>query len=102
MDNNTNIVYEQVLANANTIRDCSNKMQAIFEEFRQTINQATADGVFEGQASEALKNRFNSLKGRFDSYTAKVEEFASMISSASEQTASTEKNIAGEADRLAG
>lgn len=102
MNNNTNITYEQVRANANTIKECSNKMKTIFNDFNQTMNQVGSDDVFMGQASEALKNRFNSLKGRFDSYTAKVEQFANMISGAADQTQSTEQSIASDADSLAG
>ena len=102
MNNNTNITYERVLENANTIRDCSRKMEAIFNEFTSIMNQVTADDVFMGQAANALQTQFNSLKGRFNSYTQKVEEFANTITHASEETSSTEKNIANSASNLAG
>lgn len=102
MNNSTNITYERVRDNANTIRDCSSKMHGIFDDFNQTMNQIGADDVFQGQASEALKGRFNSLKGKFESYTQKVNEFADMIYSAAASTEHTEKNIAGQADNLAG
>lgn len=101
-DNNTNITYERVRANASTIRECANKMKNIFNDFSQTMNQVGSDDVFMGQASEAIKGRFNSLKGRFDSYTAKVEQFAAMISSAADQTQATEQSIARDADNLIG
>lgn len=100
MNNNTNITYERVLANANTIRDCSRQMEAIFNNFQQTMNQASADDVFMGQASEALKEQFSALKGRFTSYTQKVNEFANIITSASEATSATEQKIAREAQNL--
>lgn len=102
MNDGTIITYERVRANANTIRECSTKMRNIFDDFNQAMNQVGSDDVFMGQASEALKSRFNALKGRFESYTAKVNQFANMISSAAEQTESTEKSIAGDADTLAG
>ncbi len=100
MNNSTNIAYEEVQNAANTIKECSRKMNNIFTDFEQSMNQVNSADTFEGQASEALKARFQSLKGKFDSYTSKVEAFANLISSAGEATNVTEKSIASAADEL--
>ncbi|MCI5678124.1 MAG: WXG100 family type VII secretion target [Acholeplasma sp.] len=101
-NDNTFIDYSAVAASANTIRECSTTMKGIFDDFENKIKQATSDGVFEGQASEAFKERYNAFKTRFDSFTTAVEEFANLISTAKESTEETEQQTANLADKLVG
>ena len=101
-ETSTNITYEKVRSDANTIKECSSTMSNIFEDFGASMNRVGAGDVFAGDASESLASRFNSLKGKFDTYVRLVNDFANTILSASEQTAATEQALAGEADNLAG
>ena len=73
-NDNTFIDYSAVAASANTIRECSTTMKGIFDDFENKIKQATSDGVFEGQASEAFKERYNAFKTRFDSFTTAITQ----------------------------
>lgn len=100
MNNSTNITYERVRENANSIMENSKKMNTIFEEFNSIMNNIGQEDVFQGVASEAQKAKFNSLKGKFDDYTAKVQQFSAMISHAASQTEATEKSIQKVADEL--
>lgn len=102
MDRSTTITYEKVKQDANIIRECSNVMRNIFEDFSATMKVIGADDVFAGNASDALRTRFASLKGRFDSYTNTVERFSNMILSAATATEQTEKTISQDIDSLAG
>lgn len=87
------ITYEQTLANAATIKDCSTKMRSIFDDFSTLINQVTAQGTFVGTAADALSSKFNSLRGRFDQYTQKVREYSEMIENAANATKETEQKL---------
>lgn len=98
----TDITYEQVRTDANTIKECASTMKNIFDDFSNSITKIGAEDVFAGDASESLKTRFDSLKGRFDDYVKLVNTFADKILHASESTAATEQALAGEADKLAG
>lgn len=100
MNNSTNITYERVRQNADSIMENSKKMNTIFQEFNGIMNNIGSDDVFQGVASEAQREKFNSLKGKFDAYTSKVQEFSAMISHAADQTEATEKGIASQADNL--
>ena len=98
----TNITYERVRSDANTIKECSGTMRNIFDDFGSSMNRVGAENVFYGDASQSLGSRFNSLKGKFDSYVNLVNQFADTILSASEQTSATEQSLASQADSLNG
>ena len=97
----TNITYEKVRSDANTIKECSSTMNNIFEDFGASMNRVGAGDVYAGDASETLQSRFNSLKAKFDTYVRLVNEFANTILSASEATAATEQALTSEAEDLA-
>lgn len=92
-DLTTSITYEEVLADAETIKECSKVMEGIFDDFSLTMRQIAADDVFAGTASEALEQKFGVLKNRLSSYTRTVESFANTITSASDSTQRTEQSL---------
>ena len=101
-ENSTNITYDRVRSDANTIQECAKTMQNIFESFGGSMKRVGAEDVFVGDASESLGARFNSLKTKFDSYVQLVNEFSSMILGAAASTEQTEKALAANADELVG
>lgn len=100
--NSTIISYDQVRDCANKILNCSKIMQDLFNDFTNQINTATTEDAYQGSASDSLSERFHSLKNKFDSYTAKVKEFSDIINSAADQTERVERELASQADNLAG
>jgi uncharacterized protein YukE len=97
----TSIEYEAVKAAVDEIKQTSQSMARFFEEFRASMGRVYQEDVFEGQASESFKAKFNNLKKRFDAYVQTVDDFANVIEGAREATQATEQSIQHAAEDLA-
>lgn len=100
MNNNTYINYEAVKNDANNMKEYSNAMANIFEEFETTMRSALSDEYFQGLAADTTENSYNTLKSKFNSYTDLVIEFANMITTAQIANEETESEIARRAENL--
>ncbi len=96
----TRITYERVKQDANTINDCKKTMQAIFDDVKTTMNQATDPNSTEGKVAEAMKGRFNQLESRFQSYTSRIEQLYTLILANAEATEATEQRQEAQAENL--
>lgn len=101
-NNSTNISYDKVDQNVDTIKTCSTNMGRIFEDFGTSMRELGADNVFYGDASTSLSERFNVLKSKFDEYTLTVTEFANTIKTAKDNTQHTEQGLQASAENLPG
>ena len=101
MNGSTQITYERVRSDANTVRECANTMQNIFDAFEGTMRKVGSSDVFVGDASESLEARFAKLKTRFNDYVKLVDQFSTMILSAASATEQTEKTLANDTNSLA-
>lgn len=98
--NSTNITFQRVREDANTIKECSNTMRNIFDEFGTSMNRVGAKDVFYGDASQTLGDRFKGLQTKFDEYVELINDFANIILSASEKTERTDKSLEQQAQSL--
>ena len=102
MENSTYLSYPEVKAHVDEIVDSKNTMMGIFNDFEASMTRLGGEDAFVGDASESLKERFNSLKQRFDDYCNLVQQFADNITGAAEETAYTERQMAAQAEALQG
>ena len=100
-DRKTDIEHSSVKTSIDTIQKCSEKMGAIFEDFRTTMGRVYEDDNFSGNASNSLQDKFAVLKSKFDDYTNAVERFARAVEAARASAEATENAIQAEADDLA-
>lgn len=101
-ETSANITYEQVRNGAYIMKDCSKKMDGIFQEFNASMNRVGAPDVYLGDAKETLSARYNSLKTKFDDYVTLVNQFADMILGAAQRTEETEAALSTAAEELKG
>ena len=97
----TTITYEETRSDAQTVKECSNQMQTIFNEFEQIMKEVGGSDVFVGDANESLQGRFNRLKQRFANYVKLVDDFHALIMGAAQAEEDTEHKLSQEAEALA-
>jgi len=96
----TTIEYEAVKNAVDEIKQRSQSMSGLFDEFRASMGRIYQDDVFVGEASESFNDKFNNLKKRFDAYVQLVDDFANIIEGARESTQATEQAIQHAAEDL--
>lgn len=100
MNNVTDIKYEEVKNKVTQIKNCSNTMDNLFNEFKGIMAAIYQDDVFQGTASNSLQEKFANLQKKFDGYVELVDTFASTIDKARAATESTEASIRSDAENL--
>ncbi len=97
----TSITYQETRSDAQTVKECANQMQSIFNEFESTMRRVGGSDVFVGDANESLQGRFARLKQRFTNYVKLVEDFNAMILGAAQAEEDTERALSQTAESLA-
>ena len=100
MDGKTDIQFGATRGIADNIRKYSQEEDGIFNDFNAAMDRMTAEGSFEGTASDALKASANTLKGKFDEYVEMVAGFAAAISGAADQEEALNKERESAVDQL--
>ena len=97
----TSIQYEAVKNASDEIKNRSASMDDLFNKFRNIMAEIYQKDAFEGTASDAFQEKFDTLKTKFDAYVQTVEEFSAIIERARSETQDTENAIRREAENLA-
>ena len=101
MNGSTQIAYEKVRSDVDTIKQCANTMKNIFNDFNGSMEKVGSSDSFAGKASDALRAKYSSLKSKFEDYVNLVNYFGDIVLSAAAATEATEKKIEEEAGNLA-
>ena len=96
------IEYQEVRNTAESLKESSAKMRGMFDDFDTSMKTMANEDVFVGQASDALKQKFNALKPKFEDYVQLVNEFAGMMIMAADKSEESERTIENVTDQING
>ena len=97
-----NIKYEQARASVAEFRKCATALQDIFDAVKASMNSMTSAGTYEGNASNALRTRFDECSKNFPNYVSKVNEFANVTEAAINRIKANEEQQQREINTLQG